>query len=116
MGITYEDEVPATPRITYEERRRIPAPDSKRLEPVELSAADRMLAGIPDLPQWAQNVLTGATGLTRGTLNLGGTGLGDVVAPAARGSEDSTGKDVGAFLDPVAWAIGGGGPAAMGKV
>ena len=133
MGITYEDEVPATPRITYEERRRIPAPDSKRLEPVELSAADRMLAGIPDLPQWAQNVLTGATGLTRGTLNLAsrpfqektmgeliapGTskGLGDIMAPAAKGSEGSTGKMVGQFLDPLAWAIGGGVPAAAAKM
>jgi len=60
------------------------------------------------------NVLTGQTGLMRGTANLlgkpfisEGPPLGERIWPKAPDSEGSAGKIVGSILDPVAWGVGG---------
>lgn len=87
-------------------------------KPEEISAVDKLLIQLPDMPKWKQNVLTGATGVTRGALNLlpyksdEGKGVGDIMAPAAPGSEGTTGRMIGSLLDPASWAVAGG----VGKV
>lgn len=124
MGITYEDEAPA-PKITYEERRK---PKGERLK----HASDSPLANLPDFPRGLLEFATGGTGLLRGIANLPGKAvdavkgpqLGDLIAPKQgagdvmfppQGDPESGFKIAGQIADPLAWAIGGGVPAAMAK-
>lgn len=69
-----------------------PAPPVRETDPVKTFGAD---------------VLTGATGIMRGTANLISDGLGSKIWPPAEGSAGSTGRTIGALLDPAAMAIGG---------
>lgn len=107
------------------------APTGERLT----HASDSFLSGMPDFPKGLQEFATGATGLLRGIANapgrvmdaVSGPSLGDVIAPGAKktgigdrmfppqGDSESGWKTAGAIADPLAWAIGGGVPAAAAK-
>lgn len=117
MGITYIDEEPAAttaPKITYEERRK-PVQSGDRLK----HASDSFLTNLPDIPNPVLEFATGGTGLLRGIANLPskaglGPPAGDAMFPPA-GDPSSGWKTTGQVLDPIAWAIGGGVPAAAVK-
>ena len=110
MGITYIDEEPAAPKITYEERRKpfTPGKDAVAQFRDENPATSAYL-----------DAASGATGILRGGLNLlgkpFGTPIGDKLIPAVEGSENSGWRTAGAIADPLAWAIGGGVPVALAK-
>jgi hypothetical protein len=54
------------------------------------------------------NVLSGATAVPKGVLNLVSEGLGEKVFPSKFIDKESGEYAVGQLLDPAAWAIGGG--------
>ena len=121
MGIVYEDEGSSTtPKITYEERRK-GAPLGTPVAGERMKhASDSFLANLPDFPASVQEFATGGTGILRGVANLPsrigmGEPAGDVMFPKA-GDPESGWKIAGQLADPVAWAIGGGVPAASAKV
>ena len=98
-------------------------------------ASDSWLGDMPDFPKSLQEFATGGTGLLRGIFNapgrvadaVSGPTLSDVVVPGAKkqgvgdvmfppqGDPESGFKTAGQIADPIAWAIGGGVPAAMAK-
>lgn len=91
-------------------------PSGERLQ----HASDSPLANLPDLPRSLLEFATGGTGLLRGIANLPsmvglGQPAGDVMFPKA-GDPESGFKTAGAIADPLAWAIGGGVPAAAAKM
>ena len=107
------------------------APQGERLR----HASDSFLANLPDFPKGLLEFATGGTNLLRGIGNapgriadaVSGPSLSDVVAPGAKkpgvgdvmfppqGDADSGWKTAGQIADPLAWAIGGGVPAAAAK-
>ena len=98
-------------------------------------ASDSFLTNLPDFPKGLQEFATGGTNLLRGIFNapgriadaVSGPTLSDVVSPGAKkpgvgdvmfppqGDPQSGFKTAGEVLDPLAWAIGGGVPAAAAK-
>lgn len=76
-------------------------------------ASDSWVSGVK-IPDRLLEFATGGTGLTRGIMNLASNGAGDEFLPKA-GDPNSGWKTAGALADPLAWAVGGGVPAAAGK-
>ena len=123
MTIVYDDEPATAPKIVYEERRK-PLPAGERLR----HASDSWLANMPDFPKGVLEFASGGTGVLRGIVNapgkiadaVSGPTLSDLVAPGAKkpdlwpsqGDPESGWKTLGSIADPLAWAIGGGVPAA----
>lgn len=92
-----------------------PAPRGERLR----HASDSWLASMPDFPKSVQEFATGGTSLLRGITNLPskvglGEPAGDIMFPKA-GDPESGFKTAGQIVDPLAWALGGGMPAAAAK-
>ena len=82
-------------------------------------ASDSFLTNMPDFPKSLQEFATGGTGLLRGIANLPsragvGPAAGDIMFPP-QGDPESGFRTAGEIADPIAWAIGGGVPAAAAK-
>ena len=82
-------------------------------------ASDSFFTNMPDFPKSVQEFATGGTNLLRGIANIPskvglGAPAGDAMFPP-QGDPESGWKTAGQIADPLAWAIGGGVPAAMAK-